>query len=102
MMDQEFFRDMEALAQTHVQIVLPGEQAFALLATLQLALRHPGFVARGGPTYQIAMSIAEALERDLATTPRLKMAVAAGWHSKFDVPAAGPSVKPDVQPGEGC
>lgn len=57
--------------------------ALSLLATIQLALRHPDFPER--PTGKWAKQFGENLEKQLvAEDPSLAFVAAAGWRKEFD------------------
>ncbi len=67
-----------------IQLELSPDQAFCLVATIQLALRHPG---NRGPTSKVAEAIGRALQDGLAAQDaELGRLCERGWHPVFDVP----------------
>jgi hypothetical protein len=77
--DEQFAIDFEQLARSDrkITLTLSPAEAFALLAQLQLALRHP---ANGGGSSEIARAIAQYLELQVATTPALRAITTQGWN----------------------
>lgn len=66
-----------------IQSFTVGE-GVALLGTLQLALRHPGFRAR--PTAKWIEEFARALQKAIVSkAPKLAFLCEAGWNKRFDV-----------------
>jgi len=66
-----------------IQVVITAPEAFAILAQLQLASRHP---ANTGATATIARRFARALQQAIAITPTLRTLAEAGWNPACDVP----------------
>lgn len=84
-----FAAEFKALAdRRHVAVILELTplQAWALLSTVQLALRHPLNI---GAISRIARDLAETLERAVATTPALAEVARRGWHRLYDQKADG-------------
>jgi len=64
-------------------VMISGQDMFCLLATIQLALRHPGMT---GATAEIARAFAEELQkRIVAASPGMKDLCAAGWDPEYDL-----------------
>jgi hypothetical protein len=80
-LDAEFVRDFKALYDDEQPIALEitKYQAWCLMASVQLALRHPE-AAEKSPVIE-AVAIARRLQGVIAVTPRLKAIAAAGWES---------------------
>lgn len=79
-----FTEEFKALAErkgTTVILELTALEAWTLLATIQLALRHPLNV---GGTSRIARELATLLERAVATTPALAEVARRGWDPHYD------------------
>lgn len=74
---------MEPLFSESVEMGVPGIVAFHVLATLQLALRHPDFPTN---TSEIVEDFARGLQQRLSLTPQLAAICERGWDQKFDVP----------------
>lgn len=76
--------DMDALRDMlPVSLELTGGQWFAVLATIQLACRHPNFT---GPTRAVVEGLAQAIQGIVSLTPNLARVAAAGWDPAADVP----------------
>lgn len=72
--------DIEALRQ-RIRIEIDGESALDLIATIQLACRHPKFDCA---TRDFVERFARDLQQEIARTRRLALLLEAGWHSRFD------------------
>ena len=84
---EEMFRhEFADLLERHEGIVLELSEAggWFLLATLQLALRHPQFPAT---LSGVVRGIAEELQRGVATTPALAEVARRGWLAEYDEPS---------------
>lgn len=83
--DPEAFKaEFAKIAEKTFHLRLNGLEAWILLSHLQLSLRHP----RGqAVATRLARSIAQRLELQIAQTPALAHAAAAGWRL---VPELGP------------
>jgi hypothetical protein len=76
-------REMEARRQETFAIALTVSQAIGLLATLQLAHRHPRF---NGPTQQTMYQLALVIQSQLELCgPATKKLCAYGWDPDEDV-----------------
>lgn len=71
-----------------IAVEVPVAVAMAVLATIQLALRHPGCT---GYTANEAAAFGRILELGLARTPAIAEACRRGWNPRYDVvtPDAG-------------
>jgi len=80
--------DIAALVNVEpCQLSLLPSVAFQLLATIQLASRHPGAAQSGA--MQQSVAIARALQKHLSVTPNLRALCEAGWNPAHDVPSEG-------------
>jgi hypothetical protein len=61
--------------------VFDPAEAFALLAVLQLALRHPGLA---GFAHDVALRLAHNIEQRLGVTPAIREAARRGWFPEHD------------------
>jgi hypothetical protein len=78
--------DINVLASMpEIELHLDAFAAFELLATIQLACRHPSFET--SRTLQRVVQLAKALQAHLSRTPNLAALCEAGWKPDFDVPA---------------
>jgi hypothetical protein len=82
---------MTPLLQEVVRMQLPGVEAFAVLAALQLAVRHQGM---GESARQIVTVVARALQERLSLTPALAALCEAGWHPVHDVASESRIITP--------
>ncbi len=80
----EFNAEMRALTESGacLPLYLAPAEAFSLLSTLQLALRHPKMV---GQAAELARKVAEEIEERLCKTPALKEVAAMGWRPECDI-----------------
>jgi hypothetical protein len=76
----EEFRNI-CLDPQPVGLLLSKLQVWAILANLQLALRHPD---NKGAMAEIAKSLAQQIEKQIATTPALAEVAKRGWNPKYD------------------
>ena len=67
-----------------VHVSMTAMEAFATIAQIQLALRHP---ANGGPSTALAAGVAQALARTLPAPAQA--IVALGWNPAHDVEPDG-------------
>lgn len=75
---------MAEIASTshRIPLDLDASSAFALLSTLQLALRHPHFV---GPTSHLIHELARGLQAELSIIgPTVRLVCERGWDKAFD------------------
>jgi hypothetical protein len=80
--------DFRKLTQgPNLTVELSPFEAWCLMATVQLACRHPEF---NGPTRQIAEKTARRLQAMVATTPPLQMLAERGWDPNYDEPKGKP------------
>jgi hypothetical protein len=79
--DAEFVREFTALCDDRESVVLEISkyQAWCLLASVQLAARHPGGCETA--PVQEAVYIVRGLQKGIAFTPRLAAIAKAGWES---------------------
>jgi hypothetical protein len=64
-------------------INIDGLTAVTLLATIQLALRHPTF--KDAPTAHLMKTLAQMIQdRMTQQEPKLAFLLEAGWHERFD------------------
>ena len=63
--------------------VFSPSEAFFLLGTLQLALRHPDF-AEHSKAQEFIRGLAEEIERRIGKTPALRTVAARGWRPECD------------------
>jgi hypothetical protein len=82
--DEEALELVMPLAEETVRMQLPGVEAFQLLSTLQLALRHPDFPEALAGQMTI---LGRALQERISLTPGLAALAEKGWHQEHDVPA---------------
>ena len=73
----DFGADFQRLVEsgTTMYLELTPLQAWAIMAQLQLALRHP---ANGGITRQVAQDVVTILATELGTTPALRAMIEMG------------------------
>jgi hypothetical protein len=77
--------DIQALQEMPpLKIEMDAGAAFELLATLQLASRHP--VASRSQTLKHSCALAREIQKYLSVTENLKALCEAGWKPKSDVP----------------
>lgn len=75
--EETFVAEMEALRRgPSISLELEGHEAFIIMTQLQLALRHPD---NTGPSRDVAVAVARALQGVVAVTPTLKMVAESGW-----------------------
>lgn len=72
--------DAEALGR-RIQIQIDGESALGLIATIQLACRHPKFDCA---TRAFVERFARDLQQEIAQTRNVALLLEAGWSEKFD------------------
>jgi hypothetical protein len=77
----QFSEEFARLKQQPVILQLGGWEAWALLAQIQLACRHP---ENNGPTRQVAEQIARQIQAAVATTPALAAMAEMGWNPRYD------------------
>lgn len=69
--------------EQEITMTLKVYEALGLLATLQLALRHPNFHRQ--PTAVWIKQYAEDLQKQIVSkAPKLRFLCDAGWNPKFD------------------
>lgn len=78
-----------------VDIQADVHTCLCLIATIQLACRHPHFK---GPTRDVVTGLARMLQVKIGRTPLLRSMMAAGWERVFDVPCDGS--KPTTPAGD--
>lgn len=64
-----------------VILILSPLEAWAVLATIQLALRHP---TNTGPTSEIARKVGRLIEEKVATRPVMQIVAERGWNPAYD------------------
>ena len=81
-----FKDEIEAIARAgdiHLALHLDFLSAWSLLATLQLACRHPAF---GGATREVAERVARQVQEAIAPPGSMRGMVAEmGWDARYDV-----------------
>jgi hypothetical protein len=84
-MEEAFAHEFRALSQSNETIILALSpfQVFALLATVQLASRHPE--AATSKMVQLAIEIVRSIQPDISTGPVLTYVAERGWHPESDV-----------------
>ena len=80
-LDADFVREFKALFDDPQSVVIEitKYQAWCLMATVQLARRHPEAAEK--PPVIEAVDMARRIQKAIATTPRLIAVAAAGWES---------------------
>lgn len=95
MNEKELMREMIAFAGHKFDIRIDGQQLIALLATIQLACRHPNF---RGATRQQVEQIAHSFQRlAAAAAPDLDLVhdvLKLGWNPDYDVHHPHPPAQP--------
>jgi len=77
--------ELSRVPEVHLQV--DGMTAWCVLATIQLACRHPGHT---GPTRKIVEQFARALQDRIAPPDsELGRLAEKGWHGVFDVERSG-------------
>jgi hypothetical protein len=82
---RQFSRDLIdlELSGAGMAFVFKPSEAFFLLGTLQLAMRHPQFSEHEAAS-RFIRGLAEEIEQRIGKTPALREVAARGWQKQFD------------------
>lgn len=76
--------DWQALkAVPPLMLQVRADQAFMLLAQLQLALRHPG---NKGPSAFFARTLGATIQKHISVNATIEALCQKGWDPEFDIP----------------
>jgi hypothetical protein len=78
---KSFVAELVALRDCALVMKLSALDAWCVLATIQLACRHPEFT---GSTRQIAEGVARRMQASLTLSPALQDLAERGWNPEYD------------------